>query len=468
MGVTVALSQSDALELVTDRLYPMFRTERARLDTLDDWYRWNHEPLKLPARASAEHKWLAELARTPWLGLVVTTVAQALYVDGYRSPDQRDNATAWDIWEANDFDARQIAIHRAALAYGIAYVTVLPGNDANGRRSVLRGQSPRRMLAVYGDPAEDEWPLYALGATRQGDKWLLRLIDEEAIYFMSIGGGGDDPKFIERRDHSAGVCPVVRYANSLDLDGRTDGEVEPFIGLAQRINKTAYDRMLTQHFNSWKIRTIAGIDVSETAASDDGVDPTQAEIDAALLRLRQNDMLTAADPDTKFGTLDETPLDGFVKAYDSDIETLAAVAQVPTTALTGKVANLSAEAIAELRAGLTQKGAERQKGFGKSHAQALRLGAYLEGDELAASDFKSRVTWQDMQVRSLSQAADALGKVAQMLGVPPRALWGRIPGVEKADVDEWEAMAAEGDAFSGLTDLLEQQAQQASNADAAS
>jgi hypothetical protein len=134
------------------------------------------------------------------------------------------------------------------------------------------------------------------------------------------------------------------------------------------------------------------------------------------------------------------------------------VAQVPTTALTGKVANLSADAIAELRAGLTQKVSERQKLFGKAHAQALRLAAHLEGDETAANDFRSRVTWQDMQIRSLAQAVDALGKAAQMLGIPPKALWSRIPGVEKADVDEWEAMAAEGDAFAGLTNLLEQQA----------
>lgn len=449
------LSQGDARDLVVERLFPLFSEERHRLDIIDAWYRWQHESLKLPRRASAEHRWLADLARTPWLGLVVTTVAQALYVDGYRSPEERDNATAWQIWEANDFDWRQIAIHRAALAYGSSYVTVLPGTDANGRRSLLRGVSPRRMVAVYGEPAEDEWPIYALGATKQNSRWLLRLIDEDAVHYLDIGAGGDDPQYIEYREHGAGVCPVVRYTNNLDLDGRADGEVEPFIPLAQRINKTTYDRLLTQHFNSWKIRTIAGIDVESSAGV---AEPTQADIDAAKLKLRQEDILTAQDADTKFGTLDETPLDGFVRAHESDVETLAAVAQVPTTSLTGKVANLSAEAIAELRAGLTQKCTERQRSFGAAHAQALRLGAHLEGDEIAAGDFRSRVTWQDMQVRSLSQAADALGKVAQMLGVPPRALWSRIPGVEKADVDEWEALAAEGDAFAGLNDMLTEQA----------
>lgn len=456
------LSQADTLELVHDRLYPMFTTERARLDTIDLWYRWEHEELKLPQRASQEHRWLAELARTPWLGLVVTTVAQAMYVDGYRSPEERENGTAWATWEANDYDARQIAIHRAALAYGQAYTKVLPGQDGNGRRSVMRGISPRRMITVYADPAEDEWPLYALQADRANrNTWMLRLIDEEAEHFVSLGASGDDPEYIEARIHGAGVTPVVRYANMLDLDGRTDGEVEPFIGVAQRINKTAYDRLLTQHFNSWKVRTVSGIDLAAgTITPREGETQEQAEARVAeerQIRLRQSDMLTAKDPETKFGSLDETPLDGFVNAYGSDIETLAAVAQVPTTALTGKVANLSADAIAELRAGLTQKVTERQKLFGKAHAQALRLAAHLEGDEAASNDFRSRVTWQDMHIRSLAQAVDALGKAAQMLGVPPQALWSRIPGVEKADVDEWKALAAEGDAFAGLTTLLEEQ-----------
>jgi hypothetical protein len=456
------LNQSAVTELVRDRLFPMWKSERDRLETIDAWYRWDQEALKLPRNASAEHQWLAELAKTPWLNLVVTTVAQAMYVDGYRSPENRDNAGPWETWQRNDFDTRQTAIHRAALAYGLAYATVLPGEDASGPRSVLRGVSPRKMLAVYQDPAEDDWPMYALrGDAAAGDRWLMRLYDEEAVYFVAIGSSGDEVEFIESRIHGTGVCPVVRYTNQLDLDGRADGEVLPLIPLAKRINKTSYDRLLTQHFNSWKVRTIAGIDIAPAdltpRAGESAEQAAERVARERMVVLRQSDMLTAKDPNTKFGTLDETPLDGFIKAYDSDIDTLAAVAQVPATSLNGKVANLSADAIAELRAGLTQKVYERQMSFGKSHAQALRLAAAQEGNVDAADDFVARVTWQDMQVRSMSQAADALGKYATMLGVPVQALWADIPGKTKADVDEWKAMAAEGDALGALTSMLDQQ-----------
>ena len=444
----MVLSQSNLLGLVKDNLWSQFTAERERLGVIDKWYRWDAENPRLPRGATAELRYLLELSKTPWLNLVVTTVAQTLYVDGYRSPDQRDNSPLWRTWQANKFNARQIAIHRSALAYGYAYATSLPGVDRTGPRSVLRGVSPRRMFAYYADPAEDDWPMYALQADPQGRDWMVRVVDDEAIYYLSMTAEGE-PTYIEHRVHGTGVAPVVRYANQLDLDGRTPGEVEPLIPLAGRINKTDYDRLLTQHFNSWKVRTVSGL----AEFADD-----EEEANRKKLKLRQDDFLVAEDPDTKFGTLDETPLDGFIKAKDSDVETLAALAQVPATALNGKAINISAEALAELRAGLMQKSYERQVSFGESHAQLLRLSAAQEGRPDLAEDVLSEVTWQDMQVRSMSQAADALGKYAQMLGVPPQALWNRIPGVTKSDVDEWKALAAEGDAFAQLATLLDQQA----------
>jgi hypothetical protein len=443
------LSRSAVEELVADRLWPLWLKEKERLDRIDKWYRWEHEDPKLPRGATNELKALLELSKTPWLGLVVTTIAQTLFVDGYRSPEASDNAGVWRTWNANDFDQRQAAVHRAALAYGHSYVLVSPGRDADGARSVMRGVSPRKGLAVYQEPESDDWPMFFMRVQPQGQQgWAVRVWDEEFVYFVAVDSAGQ-PTYIEYREHGAGLCPAVRYTNDLDLDGRTPGEVEPLIPLAASIDKTKYDRMLVQHYNSWKVRTIAGL----AEFADD-----EQEANRKKLKLRQDDILVAEDSDTKFGTLDETPLDGFVSAYRSDVDDLAALGQVPVTALnTGTIANLSADAIAELRAGLTQKAFERQTSFGKSHAQALRLAAALEGDHASADDIMARVTWQDMQVRSMAQAADALGKYAQMLGVPPQALWQRIPGVTKSDVDEWKAEARR-DAGRGILQSLRDQA----------
>lgn len=457
------LSQSDVTDLIHDRLYPLFKAERERLSWIDKWLHWEAEPLDLPAGANREQRNLRDLARTPWLQLVVASTSQAQVMDGFRSPDQRDNSTAWDIWERNRFGARQHAIHYAANGYGYCYGKALPGEINGERRARLSAVDPSRMIAVYADELEDEWPMLALQGEPSRSEWLMKLYDDEYEYIVSVGSGGDEVRFVEWREHGVGVCPVVRYAPFLDLRGRAVGEVEPFIGLAKRLNKNVHDRLLAQHYNSWKIRTASGIDLGKGLKEPTSESTPEewsayfAEIEKRRIRLGQSDILVAKDPTTKFDTLDETPLDGFVRVDESDQKTLAAVSQTPITAF-AELSNVSADTIAEIRNGWSQKVVVRRDGLGDGHGQLLRLGAHIEGDEEAANDFRSRATWQDLNVRSLSQAADALGKIAQMLGVPVQALWPLIPGVEKADVDEWKALAAEGDALSGLTDLLGSQA----------
>jgi hypothetical protein len=455
------LSSVAATKLVKDRLFPAWEDERDRLERIDAWYRWEQEEIKLPRKSTPELRLLAELSKVPWLQLVVTSTAQAMYVDGYRTTLDSDDTDGdpetvsppWRTWMANGMDRRQIAVHRAALAYGYSFVTILPGDDSLTGRSqaVLRGVSPRKMYVLWEDPAEDDWPQYALRVLEKSgdDTFRMQLLDDTAVHTVVVSESGTKVTYEGTPQvHDAGVCPVVRYANMLDLDGRTPGEVEPFIPVAARINKTAYDRMLTQHFNSWKVRTVSGM-----------AEPDSEEESArAAILLRQGDMLVSEDPQTKFGTLDETDLQGFIAAHRADVETLAAVSQTPTHELTGQMANLSAEALAAARASLNQKVTERQKSFGQSHAQALRLAAALDGADEYATDITGRVTWQDMEIRSMSQAADALGKMVQMLGVPPTATWGRVPGVEKSDVEEWKRLLEEGDPVTRLQQQLERQA----------
>jgi len=456
------LSPEQARKLVKDELFPAWERERKHLDWIDRWLRWQQEDLPLPRKTTREHRALAKLARVPWLSLVVTATAQAMYVDGYRSRldpagptddalDGQEPSPPWRTWLANGMDRRQIAVHRSALGYGYSFVKVLPGEDpVTGRSmSVIRGVSPRKMYALWEDAAEDDWPQFTLQVVEKtGDAFLVRVLDDTAEHELRVDDNGDAVTYLDGpRIHDAGVCPVVRYANMLDLDGRTPGEVEPHIPVAGRINKTSYDRLLTQHFNSWKVRTVAGM-----AEPDDDVSAERKK-----LQVRQDDILIAEDPDTKFGSLEETPLEGFISAHRADVETLAAVSQTPTHELTGQMANLSAEALAAARASLNQKVTERQKSFGASHAQMLRLAVALEGDEQYSADPTGRVTWQDMEIRSMSQAADALGKLVQMLGVPPTATWGRIPGVEKTDVAEWIRLAEEGDPITRMQQQLERQ-----------
>lgn len=443
------LSQSDVLELVHDQLYPLYREQRAEIDVIDSWYRWHHERPELPRHASKEHKQLAEMSRTPWLNLVVTTVAQALFANGYKSAV---DSSPWRTWQANNFDHRQTALYRGALAHGMAFNVVLPGSDADGPRSVMRGVSARKMVAVYADPAEDDWPLFAARfepATKT--KFMVRVYDEESAYFVSLEVDGEKPEFIESREHGTGVTPVVRYANMLDLDGRTDGEVAPLIPVARRLNKTDYDRMLAQHSNSWNLRVFTGIDVTKgpTGTADGEGALTDAErrreAEQAQTRLRQSDIVTLKDPNSKAFSLPATPLEGFRGSAESDLESLASIAQVPITAFS-RLSNISADTLVEIRAGLNQKVYERQMSFGKSNVQSLQIAAHQEGNQVAATDYDARMDWKDTRVRPWGQTVDALGKAAQMLGVDPSELWEELPWLDQTDLEDMRRRASQTDA----------------------
>ncbi len=444
------MTPSEVVALVADELVPEWQKELKKLNRIDRWARWDHESPHNPRAATPEYRELSARAQAPWGALVVTSVAQTLFVEGYRRPDDPDDANAWEIWQANGWDARQVAVHRAALTYGLAYATCLPGKTLTGdAMPAMRGVSPREMIALYEDPADDEWPVAALRVRKVKKKntYKLAVFDDEKVHHLTVPSIGERPNYTGEEIHGAGVCPVVRYANRFDLEGRACGEVEPFIPLLGRIDQTVFDRLVVQRFASWVVRTIAGMDLTKTAEEN------STTIATALVRLQAQDILTAPDADTKFGSLPATPLDGFIKGEERDLTDLAAVSQTPAFELLGQMSNMSAEALAAAKASQTAKSGEVKHTLGESHEQLLRLAEHIAGNTEGAADFMAEVRWADTSIRSLAQAVDALGKLATMLGFPPELLWAKVPGFSKQDVDEAKARL---DAMGGMDALMAQ------------
>lgn len=418
-------------------LHGELEAERLRLEVIDRWYRGRQSSPSVPDDTK-EMQRLLDLSRTPWLGLVVSTVAQTLFVDGYKSSDGKVVQSGWDSWLANGMPKHQTALHRAALGYGYSFALAESGVRRDGEsQAVIKCLSPKKCYAVYEDPAIDEWPVYAIRVGRLSDAservWFY---DSTFRHTLELSSG--KWSIVETVPHGAPQVPIVRYTNMCDLDGNTPGEVEPFIGIAQRIDKTTFDRLLVQHYNSWKKIWIAGL------KKPDGMEAKQMQ-----QRLRQQDTLNFEDVDTRVGTLDETSIEGFIGALERDVEDIAVLSQL-NHLLTGRLANLSADTLATANKPFTQKVFERKVSFGDSHNQLMRLVAHLDGDLELSTDFAAHVSWQDTEVRSLSQAADALGKFAESLGIPKRALWRMVPDITESDAQEWEAMAVADDPIDRL------------------
>ena len=435
------LSPADAVSLATD-LYKVHEAEEDHLDRIEDYVEGKHSSVYVPKTARREFQWIVNRSRVNVLPLVVDTLAQSLYVVGYRPARSSENAAPWEIWQANRMDARQSGVHRAALTYGVSFVIGLPGDPA----TVLKARSPKDLTAVYEDVVDDEWPLYALEDTPT--KGRYRLYDATHVYDL-LEDDADRFTFLSAAEHGFGYCPVVRFLNRYDLDGHVVGEVQPLIPLQDQINFTTFGLLMAQQYAAFRQRWVTGMAIPEDDKGQ-AIEP---------LNVAVNRLLVAEDPDTKFGEFGQTDLGGYIESRESTLRHLATISQVPPHNLLGQMANLSAEALAAAEAGQSRKIAERKASFGESWEQVLRMAAAFAGDFESANDMGAQVVWRDTEARSLSSTVDALGKLAQMLGVPPQELWDQIPGVSAQDVERWRATAAEGDSLGQFAAMLDRQTQ---------
>lgn len=443
----MVLSPEEATDVATDVL-KIRNSDYRHLHEIHEYVEGESDPVYIPRDAREEFRWIARQARVNVLPLVVDTIAQSLYVDGYRSEDTGENVDVWDQWQANRMDARQTGVHRSALQYGVAYVQVLPG-DVGPAWSPF---SPRAMTTVYADAVNDEWPEYALTVREVGESLELTLVAPYERYLFTCKTVNSKPEFVGSEVHGVPWVPVVRFPNCYDLDGETRGEVAPLMPLQDQINLTTFNLLMAQVFGAFRQKWVTGYEVPKDEQGRP-VEPFKAAV---------NRLFVAEGADSKFGEFNSTDLKGYLDSRESTLRNLATIAQVPPNHLIGQMANLSAEALAAAEVQQTRKVAERKALFGEAWEQTFRLSAHIAGLPV---DLSAQVVWRDTEARSLAATVDALGKLTQMLGVPPQALWERVPGVTMQDVERWKVEAAVGDPLGQLTALLDAQAAPSVNVD---
>jgi len=438
---------ASALKTTVEKLMDLRGRERDRLARLLAYRRDGAGPegpfsstaiAGLPSGLPSEVRALAKASRVNVLRYIVTARVQQMYVDGFQLPTQPENVATWDIWQRNRLDARQTAVHRAALTFGSAFAVVMPGAPV----PLVRGCSPRTLSVLYGD--DPDWPVAAL-EFRGGTRW--RVYDPTHMYELrgddgsdlAVSGGG-----VEHGMTYDGkpVTPVVRFRDVEDVDVAVEGIVEPFIPLQDQINVTTFGLQVAQHYGAFRQRYIIGwLADSEAAALKTG---------AARLMMFED-----SPSDVQVGEFAQSDLRGYIESREASLRHMATVSQTPVHELLGQFVNLSAQALEAARASQTAAVDENRQVLGEAWEQTLNLAGEAAGmtPEPAAA-----VVWRDTRIRALADAAPALGQLATQLGVPPRALWRRIPGVTPHELETWEALAAEGDSFANLAGMLDRQA----------
>lgn len=442
-------------------LYPMWTG-------LDRYYRGEPPLPGDPQRLTKKYRELHEMSRSNWCALVVDVVNERLQISSISSTTKPvQDKTAWGWWTANNMDGVAPQVHATALKFGLCYVSVWPGENGTPR---IVGESPMncyvRHDAETGTPVAafsviqdnvcgcvkavlttDAWQFYlttgdfelaqmALPIPSMSRKLVTADLSNVSWHFR------DDVPPIRRNPQ--GVVPYTQILTEPDLTGGYRSEIEGIISIQDRINKTNFDRLLAQSFQSFPRAWVTGIDIP-TDANGKPKEPFDAAVDR---------IWTIENENAKIGQLDAAELRGYIEANTADVQALATQSRTPPHYLIAGMGQFpSGESVRATEYGLTRKVQSRQQSYGDGWSEVLKRCAALAGNKRLANDDGLGVVWKDVEARSEGEIVDALLKMGT-LGVPWPALWQRW-GASPEEIAAWQTLLEKNAALAQAQQLAQ-------------
>lgn len=356
-----------------------------------------------------------------WPRLIVDSLEERLDVVGFRmARDLPTDAELWRLWQANGLDEASQQAHVDALVYGRAFVMVGSGQDAS--TPLVTIESPLQ-IAVERDPATGRI-VAALKRWRDldGYTWGVFITPTDVQTFRSVRAsdplGIEAPaaswSMVDAQPNVLGVVPVVALVNRPRV-GAPDGvsELHDVMPLADGVNKLASDMLTAAEYAAAPRRWITGLAPSMTSPAPDQLQEMSQAVRDNFETARASKLWIAPHPDTRFGQFDEAQLTGFIAGMDAFIKQLAAVAALPPhyVGLSAENNPASAEAIRSAEASLVTRARRRQRVWGGSWEDVMRLAVHVR-DGVPPTDMAELETvWANPETRTIAQAADAATKL---------------------------------------------------------
>ncbi|PRZ41914.1 SPP1 Gp6-like portal protein [Antricoccus suffuscus] len=338
--------------------------------------------------------------------LVVTSIAERLNLEGFRTEDPAVGSELWRVMKRNRMIDGAATAHMEALALGRSFVIVWAGRTPE---TPLVTVESARQVAVTRDPATGE----VVAAAKRwvaGDRaymtlyerdHITRLISAETITSgTAIPTGGWQVR--ETLDNPLGVVPVVPFINRgrlLDTLGRS--EMSDVMGLADAVNKVTSDMLVTSEFYARPRRWATGLEIME----DDEGNPVNPFTDGPD-RVWQSE-----SPETRYGQFDGARLDGYSDSLATLTQQIGALAGLPPhyLGLNGDQPP-SADAIRSAEASLVAIARARMRTFGDDWADVARL-IYAVRHGVDVDTLEVDTVWSDPETRTPAQSADAAAKL---------------------------------------------------------
>jgi len=382
------------------RLWSRIEAERPDIERLESAYQGHFEMSSSIQDRETRAKFteLLEQAQANFMRLVVDATAERCNVQGLRlgGTDEADDAT-WSIWQDNGMDAWQQVAFTEALSKRRSYLSV--GDDFGRPRIEIEDA-----LQCFVEFVPGSRTTRAAGIKLWTDDWtgaeLANVYMPDVVTYWENEGD----RWTERDDarrNPWGTVPLVPLVNRPTLLGFDTGvgEFEDLLPIQHRINETILHRLIASHFGAFMQKWATGIDVPE---DDDGnpIPPFKPGVDQLWL----------GSEDAKFGQFSATDLDNYIKAIEEDVQHIAVLSRTPRHYFTAAGQSPSGDAIRSAEAGLVAKVIAKQRFFGESIEEALRLARQVAGLDTPT---QAEVVWADPEFRTLGELTDAVIKQVQ-------------------------------------------------------
>jgi hypothetical protein len=431
---------------IRDRLLKVLEQRCQGIETLERWYDGEHPLPSPPERmtrydeAANAFRDLSRMGVTNYVSLVPDAPADRLEVTGFRFGDPanaRNDDEAWTIWQRNHLDADSRLVQHKALVAGNAFVLVWP---ADGQAKITV-EHPGQAIVAYA-PGSRRQRAAGLKCWLEDDETrrVVLYLPDNVYKWANKSKAAPLEEWQPETDDTwpianpFGEVPLVEFRANADLRPRPYGggasEFAGVLPIQARINKTVFDRLVTAEFQAFRQRWAVGW------TPDDPNEGMQASM---------RHLLTFEDPGVTVGEFAQADFSGFIKAVESDVQSMAAITRTPTFYTLGSISNISGDTLAALQAGLVAKCEAHRDNFSEDWEEVLRLGLKAEENE-RAGDESSMVVWRSIEHVTWAEIADAAAKLS-LVGVPREALWAMLKDVSPQDIERWKVMQADEELF---------------------
>jgi hypothetical protein len=417
-----------------DRLSRELSGRAATLQKLDDYYTGAH-PLVYAGDKfrNAFGRYFAGWSDN-FCSLVVDAVDERLDVEGFRmGSDEEADKDAWRIWQANGLDADSQIAHLEALVKGVSYVLVWP-DDEDPETPEITIQDALETI-VASDPCGRErlagWKSWKESdGTTFGTLYLPDRI-EKYVQVGKTSGIAVDFKLGSaswaRRQvdgetwplaNPFEVVPIVPLVNRPRLRLRGSSEIAEIIPLQNALNKLALDMFVASEYAAFKQRWVTGMEIPDDPDTGKPIEPFRAAVDR---------LFVAEDPNARFGEFESSDLGNYVKAMETVIQHIASISRTPSHYLLGQMGVFpSGEALRSVETGLVRKAQRRQRWFGESWEEVIRL-AFVALDDPRGEVRDSETLWADAETRTEAEHVDAVVKMGSApIEIPQQILWEQL------------------------------------------